>query len=145
MEQGLENKLQDTERYKSEGERRIAQTLNQYGIPFIYEPKLPLKTDNRPTTLRPDFYLPQHNLYIEFYGRAGNQDYDKRTEHKQRTYAENNVKVLSIYPWDLVQNWPGYLIDRLHNRSIPTKRQGTYQQPRHYKPPKSYRPARRYR
>ena len=94
---------------KSEGERRIAETLDQYGIPFIYEARLPLQVRGVTKTFRPDFYLPDLGVYIEYYGRAGNEEYDRRTSRKQAAYSASGVEVISIYPWNLCQNWPTYL------------------------------------
>ena len=111
----LEDKVREsaTHQFRSEGERRIAATLDKYGIPFIYEQKVTLNDNGRIRTFRPDFYLPEFNLYIEYYGRVGNQDYDTRTAKKQTAYAANNINVVSIYPWDLIQDWPNYLFERL--------------------------------
>ena len=76
MPSGLEDKVRENapNRYRSEGERRIAATLDQYSIPFIYEQPVSVRYKGRTQTFRPDFYLPEFNLYIEYYGRVGNQD-----------------------------------------------------------------------
>jgi hypothetical protein len=113
MEESLEQTL-DGEYggiFKSEGERRIAQVLNQYGIPFIYEPKLPVIDDGVTRNLVPDFFLPAKNLFIEFYGRAGNAEYDRRVLWKESVYASNGISVLALYPWDLCHDWPGRFIN----------------------------------
>ena len=108
--------------YRSQGEKRIAATLDQYGIPFVYEQRVRIQYNGRTQTLRPDFYLPEFNLYIEYYGRVGNQDYDLRTAEKQAAYAANNLNVISLYPWDLVLNWPNHLLDRIRNPASQTSR-----------------------
>ena len=115
MPEGLEDRIgtRSAHKLRSEGERRIAATLDKYGIPFLYEQKVIVNDNGRVRTLRPDFYLPEFNLYIEYYGRVGNQDYDIRTAKKQTAYAANNINVVSIYPWDLIQDWPNYLFERL--------------------------------
>ena len=69
-------KAEGGQAFRSEGERRIATTLDQYGIPFVYEKMVPVNDNGNIRTLRPDFYLSEFNLYIEYYGRVGNQDYD---------------------------------------------------------------------
>ena len=114
-------KAEGSQAFRSEGERRIAATLNQYGIPFVYEKKVPVYDNGKIRTLRPDFYLPELNLYIEYYGRVGNQDYDLRTAKKQAAYAANNMNVIPLYPWDLLENWPNYLFDRLPTSSTPQR------------------------
>ena len=100
-------------KYRSEGERRIASVLDQYGIPFVYEPSLHISAQNQPRLYRPDFYLPTHNLYVEYFGRVGNHDYDQRTTQKLAAYEANNLNVLPLFPWHLAQNWPNELLDRL--------------------------------
>lgn len=124
----LEDKVRQNapNRFRSEGERRIAATLELYGIPFVYDQPITIRYQGRTRAFRPDFYLPEFNLYIEYYGRVGNQDYDLRTAKKQAAYAANNLNVISLYPWDLVLNWPDYLLDRLRNPASRTTRvQGT--------------------
>ena len=143
MQSGLEDKVSEkaSDRFRSEGERRIAATLDQYGIPFVYDQPVILRYQDRTRAFRPDFYLPEFNLYIEYYGRVGNQNYDLRTTDKQTTYAANNLNVISLYPWDLIQDWPNYLLDRLRNpisRTIKTQSTPTYNPTRNpaYRTPK---------
>jgi len=104
--------------FKSEGERRIAQTLNTYGIPFIYEPQLTFKFNETSKRLRPDFYLPKQKLYIEYYGRIGNPQYDQRTQTKNEIYQANKINILPLYPWDLCTNWPAKLITEIYAHQI---------------------------
>lgn len=110
--------------FRSEGERRIAATLDEYGIPFVYEMRVPINDNGKSRTLRPDFYLPEFNLYIEYYGRVGNRAYDLRISQKQALYAANDLDVLPVYPWDLIQRWPEYLLE--HLTSPTTQRRSTY-------------------
>jgi hypothetical protein len=155
MTEGLEGKIGKAtgNRFRSEGERRIAATLDQYGIPFVYEQKVTVNDNGKTRNLRPDFYLPEHDSYIEFYGRVGNQDYDLRTAKKKAAYAANNINVIPLYPWDLLEDWPNYLFNRLPTRptlqykSPPIRRYGPVQtnsgyfprSPRH----SSYQPSTR--
>ncbi len=115
MQGGLEERIGGAaqDRFRSRGERHIAATLNKYGIPFLYEPRVAVNDNGKRRELRPDFYLPEFNLYVEFYGRVGNEDYDIRTARKKTIYAANNLNVVSVYPWHLVQDWPNYLFKHL--------------------------------
>jgi len=115
MQEDLEERVrtQTADRFRSRGERHIAGTLDDYGIPFIYEQRVSVNDNGKIRILRPDFYLPEFNLYIEYYGRVGNQDYDIRTAIKKAAYAANNLHVISLYPWNLIQDWPNYLFERL--------------------------------
>ena len=118
MEGGLERKLHGS--FKSEGERRVAQVLDQYGIFYVYEQPVKINVKGTVRTFRPDFYLPRLNVYIEYFGRAGNSDYDQRTRYKKSAYATKGLHVISVYPWTLCQNWPQYLLQQLQ----PSKKSG---------------------
>ena len=61
MPQGLEHKVMGNVpiRFRSQGERLIASTLDRYGIPFIYEPSLRIPYQGRMRLFRPDFYIPE--------------------------------------------------------------------------------------
>lgn len=119
----------DQDRYRSDGERRIAATLEEYVIPFVYEQTIRVQKNGRPKTFRPDFYLPQFDLYIEYFGRVGNPDYDIRTAEKKAVYAANQLNLLPVYPWDLIQDWPNHILDRL--RTPPYRRTKTKNLTRH--------------
>lgn len=106
--------------YRSRGEQLIGRTLDEYGISFLYEPKVTLPLPDFPRTLRPDFYLLDHNTFVEYFGRIGNQDYDLRTQQKLEIYAANDMNLIPIYPWNLVDDWPNYMLDRLRTR-VPTQ------------------------
>ncbi len=120
--------------FRSEGERRIATTLNAYGIGYEYERPVVVDDQGITRTLYPDFFLPEFNLYIEYYGRVGNQDYDLRTAKKKAAYAANNLNVISLYPWDLLHDWPNYLLDQLRTPLSETTRTREIFQYRHAAP-----------
>ena len=117
MLHNLENMVTRNARnpFKSEGEKRVAATLEKYGIRYEYDRPVWVDDGSKVRRLRPDFYLPDFNLFIEYYGRVGNQDYDKRTEAKQRAYAASNYHVIPVYPWTLLENWPDHLLRELKN------------------------------
>lgn len=102
---------------KSEGERRLAAALDYYSLPFIYEPKVTFLDGTRDRVFRPDFFLPDWNVYIEYFGRVGDDSYDKRTAEKIRLYESNRYALAAIYPWDLCTNWPHRLLDQINHAS----------------------------
>ena len=51
-----------------------------------------------------DFYLPQHDIYVEFFGITGNDKYNKRVIEKQNVCVENNINLLSLFPQDIIDN-----------------------------------------
>jgi len=74
-------------------ERRFAALLDFYGVAWLYEPHtfiLEWSRDNRPVhAFTPDFYLPEHRLYVEI------------TTLDQRLVTKKNRKVrrlAELYP-----------------------------------------------
>ena len=69
--------------YKSKGEARIAHFLNNSGIPFIYEHPLAVIDEGKTKIWHPpDFLLPDHAAHIEYFGLAGQPDYDAGIRRK---------------------------------------------------------------
>ena len=87
-------------RFAHNSERQFASLLDFYGIAWAYEPVefvLARDTEGRPTTaLRPDFYLPAYDLFIEI--TTLNQKLVTKKNAKVRRlrqlYPEVNLKVL---------------------------------------------------
>ncbi len=56
---------------------------------------------------RPDFYLPQYNLYVEYWGLVDSFDKGTRDGYvspmrwKMAQYHRNNIQLVSIYPSNL--------------------------------------------
>jgi hypothetical protein len=48
----------------------------------------------------PDFYIPTHNVYIEFWG-MDNEKYKERREHKTQLYEDNNINVIHLTDTDI--------------------------------------------
>ena len=113
--------------FRSEGERKVAAALGQYGIPYVYEQELPIRDSHRIRRLKPDFHLPTVNAYVEYFGRAGNDSYDRRTQQKMRLYTANRITVIPIYPWDLCRSWPRPLYDGLDRITTSREPQRTAQ------------------
>jgi len=87
-----------------------------------------LPVDGRIRKFRPDFYVPQFNLYIEYFGRAGNVEYDMRSRKKQRAYHENHIRLVSLYPWTLCnRDWPQSLYEQIDTFRVTESRSATDQ------------------
>jgi hypothetical protein len=90
---------------KSGGERMIADYLYANGIRYEYEKPAMDATGRRIS--RPDFFLPDHNIYVEYWGMVNSdekherQEYVKSMEWKIKRYHESGNKFISIYPEDL--------------------------------------------
>ncbi len=147
MPSGLENIAGEKgpNRYRSEGERRIAATLEHYAVPFHYEQPVRMSVRGKTKTFRPDFYLPQFDLYIEYFGRVGNQHYDRRTAEKHAAYTANHLNYFALYPWDLIQDWPNHLLDKLRTPSTPVTASHTPQPYKSTTPIRYHRPRHAYR
>ena len=97
---------QNGELVKSGGERMIADYLCRNDIRYEYERPVKAAFSNRRIS-RPDFYLPDYDVYIEYWGMVNSEDdgtrqeYIKGMEWKMTKYRENHIKFISIYPEDL--------------------------------------------
>lgn len=93
---------------KSDGEKQIADFLNRNGIRYKYEQLIETGIWIFTEKLsRPDFYLLDYDVYIEYWGMVDVEDGRKRAEYvrsmkwKMRQYHELGIKFISIYPKNL--------------------------------------------
>ena len=94
---------------RSKGERVIADYLTRHGVAYSYEA---LATTNdwfifKTKISRPDFYLPQYKLIIEYWGLVDSPDartrenYVRSMRWKMAQYRKNKMLFISIYPSNL--------------------------------------------
>jgi hypothetical protein len=88
---------------QSGGERRIADWLTAHGVAYRYDAKFRIIAEFQ---IRPDFYLPEFDMYIEYWGLDTPQ-YKMSMYKKQTLYQQEGKRLISVYPHDL----PG--LDRL--------------------------------
>jgi len=101
--------------YKSAGERRIAEFLNQNHLRFTYEKPLAVIDEGLTKIFHPDYSLHDFSTIIEYFGISNNQDYAERSKRKMKIYTKNNIPVIPIYPQDFERDyWKGKIIDFLH-------------------------------
>lgn len=84
---------------RSVSELCIANWLYANRIPFEYE-----RTVSFPLTKESahcDFYLPEHDVYIEFWGMSNDPSYEKYKRWKEDNYLRNKIRLISLYPYDL--------------------------------------------
>ncbi|OPZ30603.1 MAG: HEAT repeat protein [Lentisphaerae bacterium ADurb.BinA184] len=79
---------------QSDGERLIAEELAAMGIAFRYDNRFRIV---KGYAIRPDFYLPEFDLYIEYWGMEDNLDYRIGMLEKQKLYQQAGKRVLSLY------------------------------------------------
>ncbi len=79
--------------YLSHQEYLIGKYLSENGIGFIQEVSYGPESGHRF-----DFYIPEQDLYIEYYGMSDDESYKARIEEKKKLY--NGRSVLEIYKHD---------------------------------------------
>lgn len=96
------------EQVKSHAEQKIADFLSRNGIRYEYE--RPIEVGIwifREELCKPDFYLPDYDVYIEYWGMKDveegykRRDYRAKMAWKMKQYERYGVKLLSIYPDNL--------------------------------------------
>lgn len=78
---------------RTRSEKRIADFLYKKGIVFEYEKELMLNGRK----YIPDFYLPELNLYVEFFGWSHIPDYQNKVEEKMSAYKENSIDCIYLF------------------------------------------------
>jgi hypothetical protein len=90
---------------KSGGERILADYFYRHKIRYEYE-KAATRHSGRIIS-RPDFYLPDYDIYVEYWGMAYTEDSKERKQYvqsmewKMARYHENGIKVVSIFPREI--------------------------------------------
>lgn len=103
---GLRRKhvCEDGHKVHSRDERVIDDWLHAHGILHEREPKL--------KGMRPDWRI--GDLYIEYWGMAGQQGYEARREQKLAAYEKRELRLLELFPDDLerLDAKLGFLLDK---------------------------------
>jgi len=93
---------------KSRREKMIADYFTRQGIPYHYEATATAGWfifQNKIS--RPDFFLPQYNLFVEYWGLVDSPDTRLKEEYihsmkwKMAQYHKNNIRFVSLYPSNL--------------------------------------------
>jgi hypothetical protein len=98
---GIKSTTSNGETVKSHAEKTIADYFTRKGINYQYEPGI------RGIYADPDFYLPDYNVYVEYWGLLDADDphtrnkYEKSMKRKMAIYHKNKIKFISIYPRNL--------------------------------------------
>ena len=121
MSNNLESMIGGSEysKFKSEGERRIAYFLDNNSIRYQYEPGVLINSYyGKPRIWYPDFHLPEFKTYIEYFGLAGNPEYDNGIKTKEAMYSKAGLDMIPVYPWMFEENWQGYIMRELKNVAV---------------------------
>lgn len=118
------------ENVKSYGEMDIANFLKQNGIKYIYEHPYEIDTrTNQYGQYKPDFYLPEYNIYIEYFGinrtgevpayfngasgKSASQLYQESMQWKREIHSANQTIMIECYAYE---KWEGELLDNLKKK-----------------------------
>ena len=81
---------------QSDGERMICDILKAEQIRYSYDERLRILDGY---AIRPDFYLPEFDVYIEYWG-MDTADYKIGMLKKQQLYQQQGKRLISLYPYD---------------------------------------------
>ena len=90
-------KARDGTIVQSRGERCIADWLTAHGMTYRYDAKYRIIAEFQ---IRPDFYLPELDVYIEYWGLDTPQ-YKMSMYKKHMLYQQEGKRLISIHPQDL--------------------------------------------
>lgn len=82
---------------QSRGERRIGDWLAARAINYVYDERMVIAGD---LAIRPDFYLPEFDVYIEYWG-MNTPEYVANMEKKRFLYRRDHKKLISLSYRDL--------------------------------------------
>jgi len=101
--------------YKSDGEKRIGDYLQERNINFSYERPVAVVDNGKTKLWYPDFFLDDFHVLIEYLGMNGNQESAKINDYKRGVYRANRFDVIEIYPSDFRGNWQDKIDGRIRN------------------------------
>ena len=81
---------------QSDGERLICEVLTAEGIRYRYDERFRILDGY---AIRPDFYLPEFDVYIEYWGME-TADYKIGMLKKQQLYQQQGKRLISLHPAD---------------------------------------------
>ena len=104
---------------RSRSEQRIADYFDSVGLRYEYERELVARFWIFSKRIgRPDFYLPDYDIYVEFWGmlevenERDRKKYERSMRYKIARYHRGGIRVISLYPQDL-RNLDGIFRERL--------------------------------
>lgn len=92
---------------RSRGEAMIDGLLYENRIVHAYERLVPIEQ-----AMYCDFFLPEYNLYIEFWGMESSPKYKARKEKKLDLYRQNGLKLIEVKN-EHINNLEDYLMGQL--------------------------------
>ena len=81
---------------QSHGERMLADWFSAHHIAYRYDERYRILSGH---AVRPDFYLPELDVYVEYWG-MDTADYKIGMLKKQQLYQQEGKRLISVYPTD---------------------------------------------
>lgn len=100
-------RVTDGHMVRSRGEAMIDGLLYEHRIVHAYERLVPIED-----AMYCDFFLPEYNLYIEFWGMESNPKYKARKERKLGLYRQNGLRLIEVKD-EHINNLEDYLMGQL--------------------------------
>jgi DNA-directed RNA polymerase subunit RPC12/RpoP len=79
---------------QSDGERIVAEELAAMGVAHRYDNRFRIV---KGYAIRPDFYLPEFDVYVEYWGMEDNVDYRIGMLEKAKLYQQAGKRLVSLY------------------------------------------------
>ncbi len=95
-----QNQCDDGHYVRSYSEMLIDNWLYNNGYVHAYEKSVFIESEPEAVVLS-DFYLPQGDVYIEFWGMNDDETYKKRKAKKINYYEVNNINLISLEEKDV--------------------------------------------
>ena len=87
--------------FDTEGERIIEFFLEDEGIKFEKQVKIPQLKEDYADYRVADFYMPKYKIYIEFLGKWNDETEKAKYHRKKEVYVKNNIPCIYVYPENL--------------------------------------------
>jgi zinc-ribbon domain len=102
-EYGTPSRTMRGETVRSKSEKKIADYFATAGIRYVYEWKAQTNAVIfKRTFAHPDFYLPDYDVYVEYWGLLGaSREYERVMKWKMSQYYQNKIRFISLYPKNL--------------------------------------------
>lgn len=111
LKKGLNRKTLRGDFVQSYGEEVIANFLYSNNIEYVYDK--PCRFGFFQTrSIRPDFYLPGYDIYIEYWGMMSNKEYARKKDWKESIYKKYKKLLINLYT-EQVRVIPDILKERL--------------------------------
>lgn len=110
--------IQSQVRFANESERRLAELFDLIGTPWLYEPvEFVLHWDDvgrARSAFRPDFYLPEHDLFVELTTMRQQLVTQKNRKLRRLRELHPEINATIFYRRDFLRlSEPGFLVDLL--------------------------------